>query len=105
MKNLRDLLNNKQTQTETSDGMRLVVEPSSEKESGVMTVNVGMPGNMQTVTLDRSQKYTVSDVLQRAEIKADNYEIRMGGSTVNLNTPVTKDHSTILLLHAIKGNR
>jgi sulfur carrier protein ThiS len=70
---------------------------------GTMKVNVGTPGNVRTVPLDQNRAWTVSEVLNLAEISPEGYDVRVNGTPASGTTPVT-DGQTILLLAPVRGN-
>lgn len=70
---------------------------------GTMKVNVGTPGNVRSIPLDQNRAWTVSEVLNLAEISPEGYDVRVNGTPANGTTPVT-DGQTILLLAPVRGN-
>jgi sulfur carrier protein ThiS len=98
-------------------------KPNTEVAANTITVLVGVPGNLKSVTLDANNAtvkdallkaelsaefdagttVTVADVLSKAEIKADGQDIRVAGQPANMNSVVTNGQ-TVLLFRPIAGN-
>lgn len=112
--------NNNQSQTSNSNnnGQPVSLTKPSQANVGMeisqtpapapvptVSVNVGFPGKLQKVLVDANAN--IADVLREAGIKADGYDIRMGGAPAKLDTrlPQGSSNLTILLLKPVKGNR
>lgn len=99
--NRNDSANTSQTATTGNVGLEISSAPAP---TPTVTVNVGFPGKIQKVLIDANS--TVADALRAAEIKADGYDIRMGGAPARLDSrlPEGTANLTILLLKPVKGN-
>lgn len=71
-------------------------------EVNTITVLVGVPGNLKSVTLDAGTA-TVKDALLKAELSAEGRDIRVAGQPANGDTPLSNGQ-TILMFKAIAGN-
>ncbi|MBK7840148.1 MAG: hypothetical protein IPP97_12005 [Candidatus Obscuribacter sp.] len=77
-------------------------KPAAEVTTNTITVLVGVPGNLKSVTLDAGNA-TVKEALLRAELSAEGRDIRVAGQPANGDTPLTNGQ-TILMFKAIAGN-
>lgn len=77
-------------------------KPATDVAANTITVLVGVPGNLKSVTLDANNA-TVKDALLKAELSAEGRDIRVAGQPANGNTPLTNGQ-TILMFKAIAGN-
>lgn len=77
-------------------------KPAAEVTTNTITVLVGVPGNLKSVTLDAGTA-TVKDALLKAELSAEGRDIRVAGQPANGDTPLTNGQ-TILMFKAIAGN-
>jgi hypothetical protein len=85
-----------------TDGQTVLLLRPVRGNTGTISVNVGVPGNIRKLVLEGSD-WTVRDVLKYAEIDHNGYDLRVGGQPVDLNARVT-DGQTILLLRPVRGN-
>lgn len=69
---------------------------------GTITVNVGVPGNIKKIVLAADQA-TVRTALAAATLNPKGYEIRVAGTQVGLDEPLS-DGQTVLLLRPVVGN-
>jgi len=77
-------------------------KPNTEVAANTITVLVGVPGNLKSVTLDANNA-TVKDALLKAELSAEGRDIRVAGQPANGDTPLANGQ-TILMFKAIAGN-
>lgn len=77
-------------------------KPNTEVAANTITVLVGVPGNLKSVTLDANNA-TVKDALVKAELSAEGRDIRVAGQPANGDTPLANGQ-TILMFKAIAGN-
>lgn len=77
--------------------------PAPAPAPATLKVNVGTPGNVRPLALEAGKTWTVAEVLARAEISAQGYDVRVNGQPSTLQSPVG-DNQTVLLLAPVRGN-
>lgn len=75
----------------------------NNQNNDTTTINVGTPGNIRKLALSNSKSWTVSEVLNAAELSARGYDVRVNGQPANGDTAVT-NNQTVLLLAPVRGN-
>lgn len=76
-------------------------EQNKPVAASTITVLVGVPGNLKSVTLESNA--TVADALLKAEVSAEGRDIRVAGQPATPETPLANGQ-TILMFKAIAGN-
>jgi sulfur carrier protein ThiS len=84
-----------------NDAPAQTTRPAPAVGSDVM-ITAGVPGKMEKFAMASGS--TVADVLNKAGLNAEGYDVRLGGVAVrDLNTPI-RDGQTLLLLRPVRGN-
>lgn len=77
-------------------------ETAAANATAGAVIHVGVPGNIRTIAVNAEETLTVADVLNRAELNPNGFELRVAGDVANGTTTVAPGQ-TVLLLKAVAG--
>ena len=70
--------------------------------SGTVIITAGSPGKLEKLAMPEGS--TVRDVLQKANLNPEGFEVRLGGVKCDDLNQVVRDGQSLLLLRPVRGN-